>query len=132
MESYLDNRSFKAQPLSQGNSSVLMKELLKNKLFSEKERTLSMILGRVFECFQAYILRVLFVGPALEDDLFVLYPVAARIRYQKTHVYIRYEAKEAFSQRTELQTAVDRANACCIRDYLGRRLCFSVAISVEK
>jgi hypothetical protein len=99
---------------------------------NDQRRTLETILMTIFESFERRWAQSLLVD--VIDPLVVqaIYAVHGRIRYQKNFVYVRLEPQKSFSYRTELQTAIDRANCCCMRDYLGRRIIFTLLISADK
>ncbi len=127
LEIYFENHSFmvKTEP---GNTKKpvqkidLMAKVLKN-------MTQDIVLSCVFESFEQHTANSL--GLDIEA-LRGLYPVAGRVRYQKNSAYIHFELEPESPHAAELQTAVDHANCCCIKDYLGRRVHFSLQISSIK
>ncbi len=137
LQLYLNNEPF-IQNLPQKadkndhESHVLMGGCFKNKEFLEKNTCLKSMLSQIFDCFEISAVRALFAGFDKVDVLRALYAIPARIRYQKNFVHVRFEVDENFAHAPALQAAIDRMNAFCIRDYLGRRICFAAIFSVQK
>jgi len=137
LEEYLDNKGFISSSLhnDEGNghkSHYFVGNRIEKLEFVNQDSDLDTILGSVFKFFDTYTAGALSAGPAANQGMQHLYPVAARVRYQKNHVHVRFETQKTFVPLAQLQMAIERANCFAIRDYLGRRICFSLAPWVEK
>jgi hypothetical protein len=136
LENYLNTKpiitnSLHNAPGKKADSHALMGGCLKDKIY-DKNPDLHTIMGLVFQCFETYTAQVLFEDASAADLLRRIYAASARIRYQKNFVHVRFEVDKTFPYIVELQTAIDRANCFCIKDYLARRMCFILVFTPEK
>jgi hypothetical protein len=131
LEAYLQDKVFVSSLTGKPEEKMVVSHVSVGKLciksiINNKSSELLSILINIFKCFEKQAQQFLFSMHADDQILQSIYSVPARIRYQKNYVYVRYEIEPGVTGCSLLQRAVDSANGLCMKDYSGRRICFSI------